>query len=66
MNSGVGSLLSLVGVSTWDEGDDCGPSWPLLQAAILVEIEGLVPVPAFPSQLGQLLIPAGLELSWRG
>ena len=61
----VGSLLSLVGVSTWNVGENCGPTWPLLQAALLVKIYGLVPVPAFQSQLGQLLVPAGHEPSWR-
>ena len=38
LNPGVSSLLSLVGVSIWDEGEDCGQLRPLLQAAILVEM----------------------------
>ena len=35
---GVDSLINYVGVSTCDKVKDCGPSWPLLQAALLVEI----------------------------
>ena len=31
-------VFNNVGISTMDEGEDCGPSWPLLQAALLVEI----------------------------
>ena len=35
---GVGSLRGNVGVSTQDVGEDCGPSWPLLQATFLAEV----------------------------
>ena len=49
---GVESLLNLACVLTWDKCEDCGPSWPLLQAAFLVKIQGLVPMPALTSQFG--------------
>ena len=57
-------LINLVDISSWDEGEDCGPSWTFLQAAFLVEVQGLVPMPAMISQLSQLLVPTGFEPSW--